>query len=129
MLTSPEDEDELETSPEVDEELETSPEVEDELETSPEVEDELLTSPEVDELVDTSPEVEELLETSPDVEELLLTLQRARVGALLQVRTEPAVLGGDLLARCRVLPDDTGKIQQTQRRLEVDRVHQHRPEQ
>ena len=53
-----------------------------------------------------------------DVEELLLGRQRARVGALLQVRAVAAVLRGDLARRSGVGADDARQRQQLQRVVE-----------
>src|SRR5690606_1368086 len=60
-----------------------------------------------------------------DREDLLLTLERSRVGALLEVGPVAAVLGGDRLARLGVLADDARQVEQLERRLEVDggRIH------
>src|SRR5690606_1090248 len=51
-----------------------------------------------------------------DREDLLLTLERSRVGALLEVGPVAAVLGGDRLARLGVLADDARQVEQLERR-------------
>ena len=61
-----------------------------------------------------------------DVEDLVFTGQRPGVDALFEVRPELAVLREDLSAALRVDPDDSGKVEQTQSRVEVDGRKIHR---
>src|SRR5690606_38876148 len=64
-----------------------------------------------------------------DREDLVFALERARVGALLQVRAVATVLGGDRFTRLRVLPHGAGQVEQLERRREVDRGRLHALEQ